>query len=120
MRISDWSSVVCSSDLRALAGEVGVEARAVVQHADLRRGLGEGRGGNEHRRHRHQQQLPFVHFLVPPVSGAERQVLLPKHRDKHAASRRSEEHTSELQSLMRISYAVFCLKKTKTHTSTTQ
>src|SRR3546814_3345278 len=31
------------------------------------------------------------------------------------ASRRSEEHTSELQSLMRISYAVFCLKKKKTH-----
>src|SRR3546814_9533519 len=32
---------------------------------------------------------------------------------------RSEEHTSELQSLMRISYAVFCLKKKKTHTNTT-
>src|SRR3546814_2003781 len=32
-----------------------------------------------------------------------------------AARARSEEHTSELQSLMRISYAVFCLKKTKTH-----
>src|SRR3546814_1321044 len=31
---------------------------------------------------------------------------------------RSEEHTSELQSLMRISYAVFCLKKKKTHTQT--
>src|SRR3546814_9961621 len=31
-------------------------------------------------------------------------------------SRRSEEHTSELQSLMRISYAVFCLKKKKSHT----
>src|SRR3546814_3222072 len=35
---------------------------------------------------------------------------------RQAASRRSEEHTSELQSLMRISYAVFCLKKKKTHT----
>src|SRR3546814_4969100 len=36
------------------------------------------------------------------------------HRQKHAARRpRSEEHTSELQSLMRISYAVFCLKKKK-------
>src|SRR3546814_3075902 len=32
---------------------------------------------------------------------------------------RSEEHTSELQSLMRISYAVFCLKKKKEHTTTT-
>src|SRR3546814_5016651 len=34
--------------------------------------------------------------------------------DRHEISRRSEEHTSELQSLMRISYAVFCLKKKKT------
>src|SRR3546814_3902058 len=33
---------------------------------------------------------------------------------RHGAQRRSEEHTSELQSLMRISYAVFCLKKKKT------
>src|SRR3546814_1878423 len=37
-------------------------------------------------------------------------------RTGHHASRRSEEHTSELQSLMRISYAVFCLKKKKKHT----
>src|SRR3546814_4231352 len=36
----------------------------------------------------------------------------------HAFMGRSEEHTSELQSLMRISYAVFCLKKTKNHNST--
>src|SRR3546814_3199816 len=35
-------------------------------------------------------------------------------------SARSEEHTSELQSLMRISYAVFCLKKKKEHTTTLQ
>src|SRR3546814_8922582 len=37
-----------------------------------------------------------------------------------AVALRSEEHTSELQSLMRISYAVFCLKKTKLNNSTTQ
>src|SRR3546814_4197916 len=36
-------------------------------------------------------------------------------RSLRASARRSEEHTSELQSLMRISYAVFCLKKKKTH-----
>src|SRR3546814_5382607 len=36
----------------------------------------------------------------------------------HALIRRSEEHTSELQSLMRISYAVFCLKKKKKHNNT--
>src|SRR3546814_3596053 len=37
------------------------------------------------------------------------------HHDDAAAAERSEEHTSELQSLMRISYAVFCLKKKKTN-----
>src|SRR3546814_9467684 len=37
-------------------------------------------------------------------------------RHRGRPSRRSEEHTSELQSLMRISYAVFCLKKKKQHT----
>src|SRR3546814_9029397 len=37
----------------------------------------------------------------------------------HAADVRSEEHTSELQSLMRISYAVFCLKKKNTHNNNT-
>src|SRR3546814_5658032 len=39
------------------------------------------------------------------------------HRSARLAMHRSEEHTSELQSLMRISYAVFCLKKKKPHTS---
>src|SRR3546814_5275566 len=38
-------------------------------------------------------------------------------REELHAGRRSEEHTSELQSLMRISYAVFCLKKKKKHTT---
>src|SRR3546814_3911544 len=37
-----------------------------------------------------------------------------RHGEQHSARLRSEEHTSELQSLMRISYAVFCLKKKKT------
>src|SRR3546814_10794818 len=38
-----------------------------------------------------------------------------QYRDRRLFARRSEEHTSELQSLMRISYAVFCLKKKKIH-----
>src|SRR3546814_4539266 len=42
----------------------------------------------------------------------------PGRRDPRVALRRSEEHTSELQSLMRISYAVFCLKKKNSVTST--
>src|SRR3546814_8065228 len=41
-------------------------------------------------------------------------------RRRFAGRARSEEHTSELQSLMRISYAVFCLKKKKLHNTTTQ
>src|SRR3546814_7257767 len=45
----------------------------------------------------------------------EEQVSTRSPRPDRPASVRSEEHTSELQSLMRISYAVFCLKKKKTH-----
>src|SRR3546814_7623385 len=48
--------------------------------------------------------------IVSPVAGAN---VIVDHRMSHAHSR-SEEHTSELQSLMRISYAVFCLKKKQT------
>src|SRR3546814_5134305 len=43
-----------------------------------------------------------------------REIRRPDHRDPAQCAGRSEEHTSELQSLMRISYAVFCLKKKKT------
>src|SRR3546814_10759639 len=49
--------------------------------------------------------------MEPPFVAAEHQVRI---RNQADAGRRSEEHTSELQSLMRISYAVFCLKKKKT------
>src|SRR3546814_5214095 len=47
-------------------------------------------------------------------------VAMQKLRTASGRSIRSEEHTSELQSLMRISYAVFCLKKKKTNTTTTK
>src|SRR3546814_1649114 len=55
--------------------------------------------------------LPADRLLAPHPEGTRRRA--------HGADgdRRSEEHTSELQSLMRISYAVFCLKKKKKHTS---
>src|SRR3546814_5187687 len=48
---------------------------------------------------------------VTGLAEAERQPLEDRLRDALLARERSEEHTSELQSLMRISYAVFCLKK---------
>src|SRR3546814_7061276 len=58
--------------------------------------------------------------VVMPL-GAEpgkRPLRLPTLRSERSAAARSEEHTSELQSLMRISYAVFCLKKKKNKKST--
>src|SRR3546814_8182314 len=100
MRISDWSSDVCSSDLGApeAGARGGIRHSAALLHPHLQRpaeadpsaaALGGGRllrcrGLRNGRAH-------------PPP----------------ARRHRSEEHTSELQSLMRISYAVFCLKKKK-------
>src|SRR3546814_7019394 len=62
--------------------------------------------------------FPYTTLFRSPPGGldqpaAARHVALPRVHPHHAA--RSEEHTSELQSLMRISYAVFCLKKNKHH-----
>src|SRR3546814_8207238 len=122
MRISDWSSDVCSSDLAA-----PLKGRAVVVH--------------------HASWVYFLTWLgmeqigtlepkpgVPPTSGHlaalidttkngnTLAIISAAYQDPKAAQWlsertgvpavvRSEEHTSELQSLMRISYAVFCLKK---------
>src|SRR3546814_2695389 len=102
MRISDWSSDVCSSDLLAVFVEehLVVEAfgRAAAEHArDLRR-LGD-----------RIDQILARHLVIDPERDpAHRPIDLPLQLRQAA---RSEEHTSELQSLMRISYAVFCLKK---------
>src|SRR3546814_6317331 len=83
MRISDWSSDVCSSDLRR-----GNDGRC--PHCCDRR-----KYSRCYCRF-HLHNLPEQYVIIS------------------AASVRSEAHTSELQSLMRTSYAVFCLKKTTT------
>src|SRR3546814_2606137 len=57
---------------------------------------------------------------LPCPRGGERRPAGAGHRLRHAPAARSEEHTSELQSLMRISYAVFCLKKKKINTTYAQ
>src|SRR3546814_2099792 len=105
MRISDWSSDVCSSDLAAKRAGADVETAAVEPH------------------HRDAEALAF---------GADQILRRPADRIQHhlrgrlrmpaelaflraAADASLEEHTSELQSLMRISYAVFCLKKKNTN-----
>src|SRR3546814_9103129 len=95
MRISDWSSDVCSSDLPVF-GQISPLKRpfgAVSSHGSLKEILATPcaqasvRRGN---RNRLRPCMP-VRFI--------------------SSQSRSEEHTSELQSLMRISYAAFCLKK---------
>src|SRR3546814_7685804 len=116
MRISDWSSDVCSSDLCAAEGG-GRRARrrrgaASPDAEDGRDRPAFGRdrarlqqhacGGDRRARHGAAQADPRNRRDGAPY----------RERD----GRRSEEHTSELQSLMRISYAVFCLKKKTKHT----
>src|SRR3546814_8112133 len=82
-----------------------MRAAAAASDVDLREAEGGVLGGDPHVADRCQH-----------ASGAERRpVHSGDHRDRGVAhgGERSEEHTSELQSLMRISYAVFCLKKKK-------
>src|SRR3546814_5710730 len=108
MRISDWSSDVCSSDLTEQLHAHKSKAEAFHLRLDQ---FGQ-RGDIRH---------PFSssqHALLPPAPfGASPNIFddVEKMRSHIAVSCscKSEEHTSELQSLMRITYAVFCLKKTK-------
>src|SRR3546814_4117360 len=102
MRISDWSSDVCSSDLPA-GGRVDRKGLHDGQYRGPRPAQREGgvRTGRCTR--------GLEHF--PGAGGCARRV--GRLRQLCAVPCRSEEHTSELQSLMRISYAVFCLKKKK-------
>src|SRR3546814_8310233 len=109
MRISDWSSDVCSSDLLEERDglEVGVAAVDVGRPLPVLAGVVEV----EHRRDGVHPQAVDVQLAEPEEGVGDEEV-------PHLVAtvvERSEEHTSELQSLMRISYADFCLKN-KTHT----
>src|SRR3546814_1505560 len=128
MRISDWSSDVCSSDL-VDAPVVEVDAHAVAGLDEGEAGAGGGlRRGVEDRGAARGAALAAVADgrQLDDAGLDERVGRLHVHHlgrsgiaDRPAAAHaeeavlRSEEHTSELQSLMRISYAVFCLKKKK-------
>src|SRR3546814_8518701 len=76
---------------------------------------GDGRGGHDHGPPHHEQRHAVPEALVGGGGGAaedgEGVDPAAEHREDRGQDDRSEEHTSELQSLMRISYAVFCLKK---------
>src|SRR3546814_8930050 len=104
MRISDWSSDVCSSDLH-------IEHRAG-------RGGDAGRGDQRLRKVERVDAVGHAASLTPSRRVKSRLCIAPSLCETKEEQRkrlpRSEEHTSELQSLMRISYAVFCLKKKKT------
>src|SRR3546814_8697573 len=100
MRISDWSSDVCSSDLEGAPTPVATFFATAPKVAAM--GL-------------------FVRVAVAAFGGAVadwRQIVIFSSLASivlGAVGARSEEHTSELQSLMRNSYAVFCLKKKTTN-----
>src|SRR3546814_4437018 len=98
MRISDWSSDVCSSDLSILRHAASLPSQCPTAKKSAW-GMEDARG-----------------FAIEGLcrNPASEPVGSPSPADSpQSSSSRSEEHTSELQSLMRISYAVFCLKKKK-------
>src|SRR3546814_2684505 len=104
MRISDWSSDVCSSDLGIGFRQPDMTWIVAPEHGEARVGVvrcgdpaAEGQGVGE-------VLVPIAQLAGSAEVGAA----------EAPDEARSEEHTSELQSLMRISYAVFCLKKKTT------
>src|SRR3546814_3407661 len=102
MRISDWSSDVCSSDLGPsvlMQGVVVVVLTIAVKVLSL-------------------TFIPIPDSKTPTSVGATPPT--PISMSLLTIVVRSEEHTSALQSLMRISYAVFCLKKKKTQNTLNQ
>src|SRR3546814_2909077 len=111
MRISDWSSDVCSSDL--LIGGVLMIFTLLYARAY---GYGKQDGVGKMPVWRATSHAGLALFMpVVILGGIYGGIFTPTEASVVAVFyARSEEHTSELQSLMRISYAVFCLKKKKT------
>src|SRR3546814_6730880 len=111
MRISDWSSDVCSSDLVG-EGDVALEPLTGGVSCDVWKV--ETLSGPIVVKRPLPQLRVAAEWLAPVERGTSEVRWLRRARGVDPAIR-SEEHTSELQSLMRISYAVFCLKKKKKH-----
>src|SRR3546814_1306899 len=107
MRISDWSSDVCSSDLLADVGRGDLD-HALVIDVDLGAGGGDDLADHLAAGADDVTDLRLVDLHRLDARGVRREFFA-------RVIERSEEHTSELQSLMRISYAVFCLKKKKVY-----
>src|SRR3546814_8295895 len=112
MRISDWSSDVCSSDLMSLAAHLAAKIAAMVEQAGRLQALTQSRASNQSEVTRLNRDLQAAARRL--INEAELTQLKTRAADlDELQQQRSEEHTSELQSLMRISYTVFCLKKTQ-------
>src|SRR3546814_2154451 len=109
MRISDWSSDVCSSDLLQCMQQPGVTLTSTPRNSNTGSNVGTvpRRCFRSFFRRLRSQVLKdqFGDVRRERSAGAGRM------RAVRRTTGRSEEHTSELQSLMRISYAVFCLKQ---------
>src|SRR3546814_3657148 len=118
MRISDWSSDVCSSDLDAVAAKLLDERGGTLVHAYGDPWIIEGQGTAGIEAHAQMQARgidgPDTVIACCGGGGLSAGLALACPDAEVIAVEpegRSEEHTSELQSLMRTSYAVFCLKK---------
>src|SRR3546814_3399381 len=125
MRISDWSSDVCSSDLISWRDRAGLFQGLVGDHREQRfLGQGLSRAGREShliagvvKAQRIVRKMTMGIVLVHNCLDETPKLKVGRFGPAFALQRiqtefRSEEHTSELQSLMRISYVVFSLKKT--------
>src|SRR3546814_1758130 len=130
MRISDWSSDVCSSDLTVteeIAESLGLKEASGAFVAGVVKGSPAEEAGfktGDIILRFDGQEVPESRRLPRMVAetavGKDAHVVIWRNGEKKELTvklgeleKRSEEHTSELQSLMRISYAVFCLKKKK-------
>src|SRR3546814_4412140 len=132
MRISDWSSDVCSSDLLGHTRFEPLFLGVVLEHpftpapahivlvtdgfAHFGRAVRLQPGAHLGTK-RYQIAHQMLLFRARKLRGLARFTQASTWRRRPAVTARSEEHTSELQSLMRSSYAVFCLKKRKLTTN---
>src|SRR3546814_2185438 len=108
MRISDWSSDVCSSDLNY--DKLVDPVQGFIGHPDEREKADAWFNRMIYIEDEIEKRTKLFAPRNPKADAAMWRTKT-KLLEERAAKRRSEEHTSELQSLMRISYAVFCLKK---------
>src|SRR3546814_4482169 len=115
MRISDWSSDVCSSDLAERLRGPGIYLHTGPFLSHIRTAVPAVAEGIAllYADHKVSAEEPYADFHIAlQRPGSLRRWISPQVRFEYdGLLPRSEEHTSELQSLMRISYAVFCLKK---------